>query len=92
MVWTTVELALAAQARREARAGLAVLMVMWFFSFSENLEMLAYLYWSGLIVIGLGLRAAVEASEAGRKVARKKDGEGVEKEEEVRLLPAPGSA
>ena len=56
MVWTTLDLAFAAQARREARAGLAVIFVMWFFSFSENLEMLAYLYWPGLVAIGVGLK------------------------------------
>ena len=62
MLWTTVELALAAQVRQEARAGLAVIFVMWFFSFSENLESLAYLYWPGLVMIGIGLRAAAQAS------------------------------
>ena len=64
MVWTTVELALAAQVRREARAGLAVIFVMWFFSFSENLESLAYLYWPGLVIMGIGLRAAAEETRA----------------------------
>lgn len=60
MIWTTVELALASQVRREARAGLAILFVMWFFSFSENLEILAYLYWPGLVLLGIGLKAAAE--------------------------------
>ena len=64
MLWTTVELALAAQVRREARAGLAVIFVMWFFSFSENLESLAYLYWPGLVMMGIGLRAAAEEARA----------------------------
>lgn len=66
MIWTTVELALAAQVRREARAGLAVLFVMWFFSFSENLEILAYLYWPGLVLMGLGLKAAAEEARNAR--------------------------
>ena len=66
MLWTTVELALAAQVRREARGGLAVIFVMWFFSFSENLEILAYLYWPGLILLGMGLKAAAEEAQKAR--------------------------
>ena len=67
MIWTTVELAIASQARSEARAGLAVIFVMWFFSFSENLEILAYLYWPGLVVIGMGLKSAAEEARASRR-------------------------
>ena len=66
MLWTTIDLALTAQVRREARAGLAVIIVMWFFSFSENLESLAYIYWPGLVMIGMGLRAAAEEARAAR--------------------------
>lgn len=88
MVWTTFELAIAAQMqsqrrnrdRTEARAGLAVIFVMWFFSFSENLEVLAYLYWSGLIVIGLGLRAAMDVAREAKSSVN---------EAPVLLLPAP---
>jgi len=69
MVWTTLELALASQARKTARGGLAMIFVMWFFSFSENLEILAYLYWPGLILIGLGLRASAEEASASRSIS-----------------------
>lgn len=44
------------QYRREAMAGLIVLLGMWIYSFGENLEVLAYLFWIGLVAIGLGLR------------------------------------
>ena len=68
MIWTTVELVIAAQAKREARAGLAVIFVMWFFSFSENLESLAYLYWPGLIMVGMGLGESANAFRDARSL------------------------
>jgi len=61
MVWTTFELMIVSQYKRQARGALAMIFIMWFFSFSENLEMLAYLYWPGLVVIGIGLRSGARS-------------------------------
>lgn len=50
---------------RHSRAGQAafgVLLVLGFYTFSENLEMLAYLYWPALVVLGMGLRDAAHRS------------------------------
>lgn len=38
------------------RVGLSMLMVLVFYSFGENLEVLAYLYWPALLIIGMALR------------------------------------
>ncbi|MEO9468059.1 O-antigen ligase family protein [Parasphingorhabdus sp.] len=40
----------------EARVGLSLLLLLLLYSFGENLEILAYLYWPALILIGNGLR------------------------------------
>jgi len=45
-----------AQRDRIARCGLGVLLVMLLFSFGENLEALAYLYWPALVLLGIVAR------------------------------------
>jgi hypothetical protein len=45
-----------AQADRVARAALSVTIVITFYTFGENLEILAYLFWPGLVVIGVAAR------------------------------------
>ena len=42
-----------AQKYKDARAGLAVLFILFLYTFGENLEILAYLYWPGLIIMGI---------------------------------------
>jgi hypothetical protein len=55
MLWTAVELLLLAQVSRLGRLGLSVCLILVFYSFGENLEALAYLFWPGLIVLGIAL-------------------------------------
>ena len=49
----TLEMLAKAQTSRTARVGLGVMLVIWFYSFGENLEILAYLIWPGLLVVGI---------------------------------------
>jgi hypothetical protein len=42
-----------AQSDRHAATGLAILFILFLYTFGENLEILAYLYWPGLIVMGI---------------------------------------
>ena len=56
MVLTVIVLIVRGQSTKAAMAGLMVLIGMWIYSFGENLEVLAYLFWIGLVVIGLGMR------------------------------------
>ena len=44
------------QADRNARAALGILLTLLVFSFGENLEILAYLFWPGLVTIGISMR------------------------------------
>ncbi len=41
------------------RVGLSMVLVLVFYSFGENLEMLAYLYWPGLAILGIAARRSV---------------------------------
>jgi len=64
LLWTLVELIALAQITRIGRMGLALTLLLGFYSFGENLEILAYLIWPGLLLIGVALRRTVSA--AGR--------------------------
>jgi hypothetical protein len=37
-----------------AKVGLSIVMILFLYTFGENLEILVYLYWQGLIVMGIG--------------------------------------
>ncbi len=53
LAWSFVELSLKAQADRVARAALGVVIAVIVFSFGDNLEIVAYLVWPGLVVVGI---------------------------------------
>ena len=54
MILSFFFLLLKAQKHQDARAGLAILFILFLYTFGENLEILAYLYWPGLIIMGIG--------------------------------------
>ncbi|MDM8548338.1 hypothetical protein QUF61_17750 [Candidatus Venteria ishoeyi] len=56
MLWTFVSLLYYAQKRPTARVGLAMTLILFLYTFGENLEILAYLFWPALLLIGRGLR------------------------------------
>lgn len=56
LVYTIAELLFKAQADRVARCALSVVVILIFYTFGENLEILSYLFWPGLVVIGIALR------------------------------------
>ena len=56
MAWTWIEMIAKSQADRVARAGLAIIIVISFYTFGENLEILAYLFWPGLVVVGVAMQ------------------------------------
>jgi O-Antigen ligase len=59
MAWTFMELVIKAQADRAARCALGILLVLLMFSFGENLEILVYLFWPGMIIIGIVTRRRI---------------------------------
>jgi hypothetical protein len=56
MVGSFVDLILKAQTSQTARTGLAMLLILFLYTFGENLEILAYLYWPALMMIGIAHR------------------------------------
>lgn len=63
-VWTFVDLLNKAQKSVTARVGLSVVLVFFFFSFIEELDLLSYIYWPGILMIGIALREQVQASKS----------------------------
>ncbi len=63
IVWTVVEMLLLAQVSKLGRLGLGVVLMLIFYSFGENLEILAYLAWPALLLLGCAFRAARTARQ-----------------------------
>lgn len=61
-LWTFIELFLKAQSSRIARTALSLVMVLFLYSFGENLEVLAYLYWPALVMLGIAFKEDVVES------------------------------
>jgi hypothetical protein len=61
-VWSFVDLLNKAQKSSTAKVGLSILLVFFFFSFSEELDLLAYLYWPGMLMIGIALKGEAQTS------------------------------
>ncbi|MGI9479387.1 MAG: hypothetical protein ACR2PI_21975 [Hyphomicrobiaceae bacterium] len=56
LAWSIVELTIKAQSDRTARSALGIVLALGLFSFADNLEIVTYLLWPGLLLIGIGLR------------------------------------
>lgn len=56
MAWSFVELLLKAQTSQTARVGLSIVLILFLYTFGENLEILAYLFWPALLVLGIAHR------------------------------------
>jgi hypothetical protein len=56
MLWSTLEMLAKCQKSRTARWGLGVMITLWLYTFGENLEILVYLYWPGLVLVGIAAR------------------------------------
>ena len=54
-----LELSIKSSRNKEARIGLGMLLLLFLYTFGENLEVLAYLIWPGLLFIGMGARPSV---------------------------------
>jgi hypothetical protein len=68
MAWTFIEMMIKAQKDRVARAALGITLVLFVNSFGENLEILAYLTWPGLLLIGIAMnrrRVGIMSSPLG---------------------------
>ena len=55
IVWTIVEMMLLAQVSAIGRMGLSICLMLVFYSFGENLEILSYLFWPSSVLLGIAL-------------------------------------
>jgi len=63
MIWSLVELAIKAPSNPTAKVALSMVLILWLYTFGENLEMLAYLYWPALMVIGMAMKQPLKKGE-----------------------------
>ena len=56
LAWSILELLLKAPGSRTARAALQVAVTIFLYTFGENLEILSYLFWPGLVLMGIAIR------------------------------------
>ncbi len=59
LLWSFLDLLIKAQKSKAARAGLSTILVLVIMSFAENIEYLAYLYWPGLLIMGIAFKEVV---------------------------------
>jgi hypothetical protein len=64
LLWSFLEMLLLAHFEAVGRTALAFVLLLIFYSFGENLEVLAYLYWPGLVVLGIAFAAAAREPAA----------------------------
>ncbi len=64
MLWTIIEMILLSQVSALGRLGLSVCVMLVFYSFGENLEILAYLFWPGMVLLGAAFGEAARSERA----------------------------
>lgn len=54
--WSFLEMWIKAQTSEIARVGLSVILILFLYTFGENLEILSYLFWPALLILGMAHR------------------------------------
>ncbi|WP_199349428.1 O-antigen ligase family protein [Nostoc flagelliforme] len=55
-LWSFIDLLIKAYTNEQAKVGLSILLVMFFFTFGESIEPLAYVCWPGLLILGIAFK------------------------------------
>ncbi len=58
MIFSLLDLLIKGQDNREAQVSLSILIILFLYTFGENLEILAYLFWPGLLLMGIAFKSA----------------------------------
>lgn len=56
IVCSFVDLLVKVQKSETARVGLSIILIFYFYSFGKNLEIIAYLFWPGLVILGIAFK------------------------------------
>jgi hypothetical protein len=59
MLWSFIDLLLKIYKSDTAKVAFCILLILFLFSFAENLESLAYLYWPGLVIMGMAYKEKI---------------------------------
>ncbi|WP_017720617.1 hypothetical protein [Kamptonema formosum] len=59
MLWSFADLLVKAQNSAVARVGLSMVLILFLYTFGENLEILAYLFWPALVIMGVAFREKI---------------------------------
>jgi hypothetical protein len=79
LLWSLLEFSLLAVSRSKAgRIAFGMVLLMTFYSIGENLEILAYLMWPGLIVMGIAARELQSQAQTGRDAPAPKKRVGIQ--------------
>ncbi len=54
--WSFIDLLIKAQKNVNAKVGLSILLTLFFFTFAENIDGLTYIYWPGLLMLGIAFK------------------------------------
>ena len=73
MVVTLISCIFAASRNHYGKLALAIILTVWLYSFGENLEVLIYLSWPGLLAMGIALRLQQNASPIPDAVREKQN-------------------
>lgn len=59
LVWSLVELVFKAQKSQTAKVGLRIILVLFLFTLGEGIDGLTYIYWPGLVILGIAFQESV---------------------------------
>jgi hypothetical protein len=68
MIYSFGDLLFKSQRNDIAKSGLTMMLVIFLYTFGENLEILAYLYWPGLMLMGMGFCASPFEGEVSQEL------------------------
>lgn len=55
-LWSFIDLLIKTQTNDYAKVGLSILLVLFLFTFAENIDTLSYMYWPALIILGIAFK------------------------------------
>jgi hypothetical protein len=58
MIYSFFDLLIKSQRSQTAKVGMSIILILFLYTFGENLEILAYLGWPGLLMLGIGFKAS----------------------------------
>jgi hypothetical protein len=71
--WSFINLLIKSQTNENAKVGLNIILILFFFTFAENLETLAYITWPGFLILGIAFKESSSLFSGIDKQAEQKN-------------------